>query len=215
MDCTAAGLHAAHGPFFAGDIPPPPAPAHGPSGVLCMRCEVRARCLGGVAAEAGTAQLKGILAGRSALRRGEVLRPPDDGSSYVHVVRRGSLKSTLGRDDGEQVAGFHLRGELVGVEGVLAPGLPTTVTALEEAELCALRFAPSGGEAPGVRAFLARLWDMISCELVRERGQRSLLAALAPRERVAAFAANASVRTRGRPWPMDARDVASYLRVAP
>jgi len=216
MDRTAAGLGAANGPASHGESTPYPG-APGVSGTLCMRCEVRARCFGGLAAEAGTAQLQGVLAGRSSLRMREPLYGPGAAFQHVYVVRKGTLKSSLRRDDGEQVSGFHFPGELLGVDGMADGRHRTTVTALEASELCAVRFAPRPAEPAGVRAFLARLWDMMSCELMRERAHQGLLATLSPPQRVAAFAASVAARTRGRrgTLPLATEEVASYLRLAP
>jgi CRP/FNR family transcriptional regulator len=218
MDCTAAGRqaapsHASHAHAHA----PAGAAAPAASGVLCMRCEVRARCLGGVAAEAGTLQLQDVLGGRQVLRGGEVLYRPGEPLRTVYVVCRGALKSTVRRDDGEQVGGFHFPGELVGVDGLVDGRHRATLTALEGSEVCAVRFAPRAGAPTGVRALLARLWDMMSCELVREGVHQGLLATLPPPRRVAAFLASVAGRMRGRPGdaPLRAQDVASYLRLAP
>lgn len=187
---------------------------------LCMNCEVRARCLGGIAAEAGTAQLQGILAGRQWLRVREVLYRQDDHFDHVYAVRSGSLMSVVRRGGGEQVVGFHFPGEVVGVDGMATGRQGVTVIAMEDTQVCAMRFAPRGGESPGVRAFLARLWDMMSCEVVRERSHQALLATLSPRRRVTAFFSSVSRRVRGRsmhrlPPGMGAQEIASYLGVTP
>ena len=95
MECTDVGLRAASGTGLPVETSlPAPSPT---SGVLCMRCEIRARCLGGVAAEAGTAQLQGVLAGRVALLRSEVLYGPGEALRHVYVVRKGTLRSSVRR----------------------------------------------------------------------------------------------------------------------
>ena len=213
MECTDVGLRAASGTGLPVETSPPaPSPA---SGVLCMRCEIRARCLGGVAAEAGTAQLQGVLAGRVALLRSEVLYGPGEALRHVYVVRKGTLRSSVRRADGVHVSGFHFPGELVGVDGLTDGRQRATVVALESAELCALRFAPRPDAPAGVRAFFARLWDIMSCEMLRERAHQSLLATLPPAQRVLAFLASAAARAKSRRaiLPLTAQDVASYLRL--
>jgi CRP/FNR family transcriptional regulator len=193
------------------------APAASP--LLCMNCEVRARCLGGVAAEAGTAQLRSVLAGRRTLRIAEPLYEQGDAFAYVHVVRSGALKSAVGAGGGERVRGFHFPGEVVGVDGMASGRQQVTVTALEETQLCVIRFAPRANEAAGVRAFLARLWDMMSCDVVRERAHQALLATLPPQRRVAAFLATVGRRMQGRrgrlPPGLAGGEIASYLGVQP
>ena len=213
MDCTLAGPRAETGPGLAGLLPAHEGSLPPASTSLCMNCEVRSRCIGGIAAEAGTAQLQGMLAGRRTLRTWEVLYRPDQAFEYVYAVRSGVLKSAAG----DEVRGFHFPGELVGVDGMAGGRQRVTVTALQETQLCAIRFAPRA-VGPGPRAFFARLWDMMSCELVRERAHRSLLATLAPGQRVSAFLASMATRMRRAgpvrlPHAMTSEDIASYLQV--
>lgn len=197
-----------------------PQPTAAVQGSLCMNCEVRTRCVGGIAAEAGTAQVRALLAGRRVLRTWETLYAPDDAFEHVYVVRSGAFKSTARRDGRDEVQGFHFAGEIVGLDGLDDGRQRATVTALEDSQVCAIRFAPCAGDAPGARALLARLWDMMSCELLRERAHRSLLATLPGRRRVCAFVASAAARMRrrgrgpgGLPLAVRGIDVASYLGV--
>ena len=189
------------------------------SAALCMNCEVRARCLGGIAAEAGTTQLKAVLAGRRALRVREVLMEADEGQGLVYAVRSGSLVSSIRRADGEEVRGFHFPGEMVGLERPAKGKLRPTIAAMEDTQVCVMRMAPRAGEAAGLRAVLSRLWDMMSCEVLRERAHQALLATLPPQQRVAAFLASVTQRMRGRrgrlPPGLAGAAIASYLRVPP
>lgn len=190
-------------------------------GSLCLNCEVRTRCIGGAAAEAGTAQLRSVLAGRRSLQTWETLYGPDDAFQQIYVIRSGALKSTARRDGRDEVQGFHFPGEIVGLDGMVDGRQRATVTALEPTQVCAIRFAPRPGDAPGARGLLARLWDMMSCELLRQRAHRALLATLPARRRVVAFLASAASRMRrhglgpgGLPLAVRGIDVACYLGVS-
>jgi CRP/FNR family transcriptional regulator len=218
MDCIAAGDIAASGSGMPAAAPDGHDATAAPAASLCMNCDLRMRCLGGAAAAAGTAQLRSILAGRRSLRTWEILYRPGDAFEHVYVVRSGALKSSVRPEGPEQVVGFHFPGELLGVDGMAGGRHGVTVTALEDTQVCAVRFAPRGGEPAGTRALLARLWDMMSCELVRERAHRSLLATLPARRRVTAFLASVTARLRrrgpaGLPAALTGDDIASYLGV--
>jgi len=187
---------------------------------LCMNCDVRSRCLGGAAAEAGTSQLRGILAGRHRLRHLEALYQPGEPFEYVYAVRSGTLKSVVRGGGAEQVRGFHFPGELVGVDGMGNGRHRLAVMALGEVQVCAVRFAPHGGDCKGARALLSRLWDMMSCEVVRERTHHALLATLPASRRVRGFLASVASRmcrrgTAGLPPALTDADVASYLGLQP
>ena len=219
MDCSiGAGELAGTGFALAAMAMAPAARPGKVSASLCMSCQVRTRCIGGIAAEAGTAQLQGVLVGRRTLRMRETLQRPDEDFDTIHAVRSGALVSVDG--GGGQVLGFHFPGEVLGGEGMASGRPEVTVRAMEDTHVCTLRFAPRPGDAPGVQALLSRLWDMASCELLRERAHEASLATLPPLRRVAAFLASAATRMRGRqplrlPPGLPGGEIASYLRVSP
>ena len=216
MDCIAADAAATEQRVL--DEKPRPAARPLSSASLCVACALRDRCLGAVAAHSGTVQLQGILAGRPSLLAREVLYRPGEPFTTVYAVRSGALMSTLPGEAGEAVLGFHFPGEVVGVDAMAGGGHRATVTALEDTQLCALRFSPRASDPADTRAFFSRLWDMMSCELVRERAHQSLLATLPPARRVVAFLASVAARRRdrsARPLPpaLSTAEMASYLRL--
>lgn len=187
---------------------------------LCVSCPVRNLCLGGAASELGTTQLRNFLAGRRRLRAGETAYLRNDPFVHLYAVRSGSLKSALPQAHGEQVVAFHLPGEVVGADALSSGMHRATVTALEDTELCAVRWEPWKSAQPAARGFLGRLWDMMSRELVRESGHRLTLAALAPQQRVWTFLVGMTQRLRARGYasrdvhlPMTRADIASYLEI--
>lgn len=224
MDCHSVGLRAA---TSSHDAPPPGADAASAllpldHASLCVTCRVRHSCLGGVASEIGTTQLRAFLAGRRRVRAGETVYGRNEPFLYLYAVRSGSLKSVAPQPQGERVTGFHLPGEVVGGDALATGRHRATVTALEDTELCAVRYEPWKSAQPSMRGFLGRLWDMLSRELVRESSDRMVLGALAPQQRVRAFVAGLSQRLRARGLssreshlPMTRADIASHLQVPP
>lgn len=187
---------------------------------LCVACRVRHLCLGGVASEIGTTQLRTFLAGRRRLRAGETAYRRNDAFVYLYAVRSGSLKSVTPQAQGEQVGAFHLPGDVAGADALASGRHRATVTALEDTELCVVRYEPWRAAQPSTRGFLGRVWDMMSRELLRECRHRMALATLMPQERVASFLATLAqrLRARGQPsrehqLPMTRADIASYLEV--
>lgn len=208
MDCTTWGVRAA-APGEAMEV----APGRAPDASRCMTCPVGAACIGGVAAQAGTRQLLAVLAGRRVLRAGEALQ---QAPHTLHAVRSGAVKSVLA--GAVQPRAVHFPGELV-TAGLAGCGQPLRLVALEDTELCLLR---PGAAGPGGRAYLGRLWDMASRELVREHAQAGWLAGLPPERRITAFLASLTLRVRApgaRARPvrlyLSADDVGGLLRVLP
>lgn len=214
MDCSVMGGQAA-GPgrdaFAVAAASAADAPA---KASLCMTCSVRDRCIGGVAAEAGTRELLAVLAGRRLVRAGEVVQQP---GSFLRVVRSGSFKSiATGAAGTAHPCGLHFPGE------VISGGRSLQLVALEDSELCVMRCGVDGRPGLESRTCLGRLWDMVSRELLRERAQASRLAALHPVRRITAFLASLAVRARvrgasprGLRLHLSEADIAGFLGVPP
>lgn len=186
-----------------------------PAATLCMACPVRRLCVGSLAAQAGTRQLLGMLAGRQRLRAGESLDPGFAAPGVLYAVHRGSFK--LVAPDGT-VRAFHFPGELAAAEGLGGVRDAGLLVALEDSELCGIRWTT--GQGAESATYQARLWDMASREIVRERGQAAWLAQLAPLRRMAGFLAIVALRLRvhGAPVgelrvPLSHRDIGAYLRL--
>jgi CRP/FNR family transcriptional regulator len=193
-------------------------PAPRPNASLCMRCPVRERCIGSVAAHAGTRQLVAVLAGRRELQSGETVHDDGDAFETLSVVRSGALQSLAPGGAGQRVRGFHFPGELVGVGGLALGRHVDTVVALEATELCAVRFHGAGHATTAGRAYDGRLWDMMSRDLLRRRFEANRLAGLAPEQRLLTWFAATLPRlsAHGSPsgevlLPVSADDVGNYL----
>lgn len=187
--------------------------------ICCRECALHALCL------TGHLPLAEARALERAVERG---RPLPAGSALVRcgapmdallVVRSGSAKSHSVTLEGvEQVHGFVLPGEAVGLEGFAAGVYTCDVTALEPLEYC--RMPMRGLEAlleqlPGLRREILRLLGGALDESQRLRGQLSLCDA---RGRVARFLADMSRRLAQRGLSptefrlsMSRRDIARHL----
>jgi CRP/FNR family transcriptional regulator len=221
MDCSSGSAHlCAPGTNAPVGWPDWPAPLEQPpEGSLCVTCPVRGRCIGGLAAQAGTRQLLGVLAGRRSLRAGDTLDRQDQSTPSVYALRSGSLKSVARLDGVERLRGVHFPGELVGAMGLTSGRPGVALVAMEDTQVCVLRSEAPG--TPGNRAYLGRVWDMLSRELLRERAHASWLAGLQPELRVAAFLASLSARARAGGSRSGAflrhlsgADIAGYLEVS-
>jgi len=137
----------------------------------------------------------GLALQRVRLRQREALYRHGDRCAGVYVVRAGSLKSTVCAPDGlEQVAAFHLPGEVVGIEGWPAGRHLGTATALEDTEIVVLSdsLAASAG-FPLERAASG----LLGRELQRAR-QHLLLAQRSADQRLAGFLLDLSQRMSAR-----------------
>lgn len=162
-----------------------------------------------------------LLARRQRLLAGQTLVRSGDPFQSLHTVRTGSLKSSLTLADGRrQVAGFHLPGDVVGLDGLADGQHQTTLTALEDSQTCSLVYRPLrdlGVRRPQVQADLHRL---MSREVTRLQGHLLVLGSMSAAERLAALLLDLSRRLASRGYSpvefnlqMSFIDMASYLGI--
>jgi CRP-like cAMP-binding protein len=64
-------------------------------------------------------QLDQIISSRTRVRKRESLYRPGDLFRAVYAIRLGTFKTTLLAEDGrEQITGYHMAGEVVGLDGI-------------------------------------------------------------------------------------------------
>lgn len=138
----------------------------------------------------------------------------------IAAVRAGTVKTyVVDRDGREQVLGFHLPGEVIGLNAIAAEHYPCNAVALDRVMLCRFSFpriAVLAARLPGLQHQLFRL-------LSRDIGRAALLAGdHSADERMAAFLVGMSRRLAERGFSpsrfhltMARTDIANYLRLAP
>ena len=93
------------------------APTVTPIKTQCSSCHLRDLCLPCGMAVADVDRLDSMKFARRKIKAGQTLYREGDRFQFIYAVRAGTLKSSLMLADGrEQVSGFHIAGELVGLE---------------------------------------------------------------------------------------------------
>ena len=152
------------------------------------------------------------------LARREVLYRTGDPFTALHLVRVGSLKSVALVDDGrEQITGYSLAGDIVGIEGLGLASHTCDVVALEDSEVSVLSLARLDAVVQQPAALQA-LFGRMANDLHRGRELTVLLGSLNAEERVATFLLDLSQRhgERGDPSTelalrMTREEIASFL----
>ncbi len=190
--------------------------------VACRSCTLHELCLPlGIEGEE-LERLDRIIRRRRPLRRGDYLFRRGDAFRALYAVRSGAVKTyTLDEAGREQVTGFHLPGELVGLDAIGEGRHPLAARALERTSVCEIpfeRLEPLTVEIPGLRRQLLRL---MSRELVEDEAHLALLGQRDAEGRLAAFLLSLSQRYARRGFsaeefrlPMSRTDLASYLGLA-
>jgi CRP/FNR family transcriptional regulator len=148
------------------------------------------------------------------LRRGESLYHAGGSFDSLYAIRSGFFKSRAVLEDGrDQVTGFHMAGEILGMDGIGAGSYSVDVIALEDSEVGIIPYEHL------VEPRLQRqLHKVMSRELVRDHGLMMLLGTMRAEERLAAFLLNLSQRFLARGFSphefhlrMTRDEIGSYL----
>jgi CRP/FNR family transcriptional regulator len=156
------------------------------------------------------------------VQKGEHLFYQGDEFKAVFAVRTGTVKTyTLTNDGEEQITGFHLASELVGLESYDSITYPSSAKALETTNVCEIpvdKLDELSGKMPELRRQLMRL---MSKELREEQQMMLLLSKKSAEERIASFLINLAARFKRRGFSgtsfrltMSRADIANYLGLA-
>ena len=194
-------------------------PAPKKHSVSCSSCNLRELCLPGALDGEDLARIENLVYARRRLKRGEALYQAGGGFSAAYAIRIGSFKTSLLDGDGrEQVTGFYMAGELLGLEG-LGSGLHVgSAVALEDSEACVLPYALVEELSRELPALQRRLHAVLAREIVRDQGVMMLLGSMRAEERLATFLVNLSRRFVRRGYSssdfnlrMTREEIGSYL----
>lgn len=133
------------------------------------------------------------------LKKGEVLFRQGDHFDSVFAVRSGALR-TYGVTDGgeEQITGFHLPSELVGLAGMDTDTYPVTAQALETTSVCEIPFERLDELSVLLPQLRRQLMRIMSREIRDDQHMMLLLSKKTADERIASFLMNLSSRFSAR-----------------
>jgi len=163
--------------------------------VSCASCNLRELCLpAGLCAE-DLERVENMVYARRRVKRGEALFNVGAQFSAVYAIRSGFFKASVLDGDGrEQVTGFFMGGELIGLDGLGSDAYNATAVALEDSEVCVLPYALIEEMSREVPALQRHLHAVLAREIVRDHGVMLLLGSMRAEERLATFLLNLSRR---------------------
>jgi len=185
----------------------------------CSKCNLRELCLpGGLDAE-DLSRIENVVYARRRVKRGEALYQAGAEFNALYAIHSGSFKTSLFDGEGhEQVSGFFMGGELLGLEGLGAGLYNAAAVALEDSEVCVLPYALIEELAREVPALQRRLHAVLAREIVRDHGVMMLLGTMRSEQRLATFLLNLSARSVRRGYSssefhlrMTREEMGSYL----
>ncbi|MGH8428286.1 MAG: helix-turn-helix domain-containing protein [Gammaproteobacteria bacterium] len=186
----------------------------------CSECSLQDLCLPLGIGEKDMKSLEQVVETVGPLHRGDHLFRQNDEFSAIYAVRGGCIKSYANSETGEeQVLGFHLPGELVGLDAIYPGRHQCSAVALDTAIVCRLPFAQLATLAVAAPSLQRQLLRIMSRDIGTSH---ALSGEHSAEERLAAFLLGFADRegsrglsARNLVLPMPRQDIANYLRLAP
>ena len=187
---------------------------------FCSTCAFSDACLSQGYDKSALSELHVLVQHTGPYREGEHLFREGDEFNAIAAVRAGTVKTyVLDATGHEHVLGFHLPGEIIGLNAISEARYPCNAVALDTVSLCRFSFpqmALLATRMPGLQQQLFRL-------LSQDIGKAALLAGdYSADERMAAFLVALSRRYAQRGFSatrlrltMSRTGIANYLRLAP
>lgn len=165
------------------------------------------------------ANLDEIVTARTRVAKGETLYRSGGRFAGLYMIRLGTFKTVLLADDGvEQVAGYHMPGEILGTDGIGTGLHDSEAVALEDSEVWTISFDRLQTLACDRMAVQQIFHRVLSREIVRERKIMMMLGTMSAEQRLAAFLIDLSERYRARGYSssefvlrMTREEIGSYL----
>jgi len=164
-------------------------------------------------------RLDELVAARRKISRGDILYRNGEDFSALYAIRTGFFKTTVAAEDGrDQVTGFQMAGEVIGLDGIVSDHHTCDAVALEDAEVCVMNFDRLEDLSREINALQRHVHKIMSREIVRENGVMLLLGSMRADERLAAFLLNLVQRLHSRGFSqselilrMTREEIGSYL----
>lgn len=197
----------------------PPLSDDGDEAHFCSTCAFSSACAAAGYGKPELRELHCLVEHAPTLAAGSYIFRTGDAFRAIFAVRAGSVKTVWVDADGrEQVLGFYLPGEMIGLNAIYPEQYPCDAITLEPTQLCRFSFPAMSALAARLPSVQKHLFRMLSKEI----GTASVLAGdHTADQRVAAFLVDLSERLAQRGFSpnelrlsMSRSDIANYLRLA-
>ncbi len=188
----------------------------------CGQCNLRELCFPYGMPEAELSKLDALVEKRRPLHKGDYLYRENDHAGNVFAVRSGSVKTVVESPNGEeQIVGFHLAGELVGLDGFRDDKHTCSCIALETSSVCELPVTHLEDLCQQMPELQKQIRRIMGKEVANDHAMLLMLGKLSAEEKLASFLLSFSRRMEERHWKVDdfvlsmpRQDIANYLGLA-
>ena len=190
--------------------------------IACRNCSLATLCLPmGLSAE-DIEKLDQIVKRNRPLHRGDHLFRDGNKLQCLYIVKTGSVKTYAPSEDGgEQVLGFHLPGELIGLDAIAKNTHHCSAKVLETSAVCEIPFTQLEELSASIPSLQHQMYRLLSQEIGHDEGMLTLLGKKNAEERLAAFLMSLSDRFKRRGFSstdfylsMSRHEIGNYLGLA-
>ncbi|MGA7776769.1 MAG: fumarate/nitrate reduction transcriptional regulator Fnr [Paraburkholderia sp.] len=188
-------------------------------GAQCSTCAMQSLCMPQGLTTAEMERIEALICPSRTIKNGESLYRAGDSFQSIYALRAGSFKTVVMHRDGrEQVTGFYLAGDVLGLDGVCSGKHNCDALAIEDSKVCIIPFHLLEAMCREVKPLQQHVHRLLGGEIVREARLMMLLGTMSADQRVAAFLLNLSGRLKTRGYSpaefhlrMTREEIGSYL----
>lgn len=199
--------------------PTPSSNCHVKPQVHCANCRLSTLCLPISLQLDDISKLEAIVQRGRPAQKGERIYHAGDRFSSVYAVRSGAIKTVCVTSDGtEQITGFYLPGEIIGMDGIANNTHTNSAIALETSAVCEIPFERLEELSTRLPSLQRRFFQLMSKEITNDQQLITLLSKNSAEERLSALLLSVSARNHARGLaalefylPMSRADMGNYL----
>lgn len=188
----------------------------------CHQCSLSKLCIPIAVSTDDISRLEEVIRQARILDRGDRVFEQHTPFTSCFAVRSGAIKTfTLSEEGEEQVTGFYLPGEVIGLDSVSMDSYSCSATALERTSVCEIPLDRLENLATEIPTLQHHFFQLMSKEIQDSRHLTMLLSKNTAEERIASLLLSLSTRfTRRRlsgtefRLPMPRSDIGNYLGLA-
>jgi CRP/FNR family transcriptional regulator len=187
--------------------------------VSCSNCRLSSLCLP-LSLELDQLDLiDEVVERNTSFHKGDYLFRAGEAFSDIFAVRAGSVKSIHISEEGEeQITGFYLPGEILGMDGLNDNHYTNSAIALETSAVCSIPFHKLEHLSQSIPSLQHHFFQLMSREIINEQKLIALLSKGSAEQRIASLLLSLSARHKNRQLspiefmlPMSRTDMGNYL----
>lgn len=192
---------------------------HSAPDVNCANCRLATICLPISLHLDDISRLDDIIQRNRPVQKGEYVFRAGDAFKSFYALRSGAIKTVRITEDGlEQVTGFFLPGEIIGIDGLADNSHSNSAISLETSAVCEIPYAQLEDLSAKVPNLQRRMFQLMGKEIAQDQHLITLLSKNSAEERIASLLLSISTRNHSRGLsaddfflPMSRSDIGNFL----